>query len=45
MPAGRGARGAPGSVLHVLYLMFSEGYARARGTEIMRTDLSGEALR
>jgi RNA polymerase sigma factor (sigma-70 family) len=29
----------------VLYLIFNEGYAASSGTEWMRTDLSGEALR
>jgi len=34
-----------GSVLHALYLMFSEGYAASSGHEALRTDLSGEAMR
>jgi RNA polymerase sigma factor (sigma-70 family) len=33
------------SVLHVLYLMFNEGYAAARGPALHRADLSGEAIR
>ncbi|CAN5823865.1 sigma factor-like helix-turn-helix DNA-binding protein [soil metagenome] len=33
------------SVLHVLYLMFNEGYAASSGTDIHRTDLSSEAIR
>ncbi|HTJ35347.1 MAG TPA: DUF6596 domain-containing protein [Dactylosporangium sp.] len=33
------------SVLHVLYLMFNEGYAASGGTEVHRADLSGEAIR
>jgi RNA polymerase sigma factor (sigma-70 family) len=33
------------AVLHVLYLMFSEGYASSSGPELQRTDLSNEALR
>ena len=33
------------AVVHVLYLLFSEGYAASSGTEVVRTDLSGEALR
>ena len=33
------------SVLHVLYLMFNEGYAASSGSEIQRTDLSSEAIR
>jgi len=30
------------SVLHVLYLLFSEGYTTSGGDELTRTDLSGE---
>jgi len=33
------------SVLHVLYLLFNEGYASNTGPELARTDLSGEAIR
>jgi RNA polymerase sigma factor (sigma-70 family) len=33
------------AVMHVLYLLFSEGYAASSGPEVVRTDLSGEALR
>jgi RNA polymerase sigma factor (sigma-70 family) len=33
------------AVLHVLYLMFNEGYASSSGAELQRTDLSGEAIR
>ena len=33
------------SVLHVLYLLFNEGYATSGGPELSRTDLSGEAIR
>ena len=33
------------SVLHVLYLMFSEGYSCSRGSELQRTDLATEAIR
>ncbi len=32
-------------VLHVLYLMYNEGYTTSNGTELTRTDLSGEAIR
>ena len=32
-------------VLHVLYLVFSEGYASSSGPSLQRTDLSGEAIR
>ncbi|GFE91559.1 RNA polymerase sigma factor [Steroidobacter agaridevorans] len=34
-----------GSVLHVLYLIFNEGYTSSSGTELQRTDLSSEAIR
>lgn len=33
------------SVLHVLYLLFNEGYASSTGPDLARTDLSGEAIR
>jgi RNA polymerase sigma factor (sigma-70 family) len=33
------------AVLHVLYLIFSEGYAASGGAELQRADLAGEALR
>ena len=33
------------SVLHVLYLLFNEGYATSGGPDLARTDLSGEAIR
>jgi predicted RNA polymerase sigma factor len=32
-------------VLHVLYLLFNEGYASSTGADLTRTDLSGEAIR
>ncbi|TQF15861.1 RNA polymerase sigma factor [Myxococcus llanfairpwllgwyngyllgogerychwyrndrobwllllantysiliogogogochensis] len=34
-----------GTVLHVLYLIFNEGYTATSGPELHRTDLSGEAIR
>ena len=34
-----------GSVLHVLYLIFSEGHTATSGAALQRTDLSGEAIR
>ena len=33
------------SVLHVLYLLFNEGYATTSGSELLRVDLSSEAIR
>ncbi len=33
------------SVLHVLYLLFNEGYTSSGGPALSRTDLSGEAIR
>ncbi|WP_420126887.1 RNA polymerase sigma factor [Longimicrobium sp.] len=34
-----------GAVLHVLYLIFNEGYASSSGPLLQRTDLSNEAIR
>ena len=34
-----------GSVLHVLYLIFNEGYTTSSGASLQRTDLSNEAIR
>ena len=34
-----------GAVLHVLYLMFNEGYVSSSGAALARTDLSSEAIR
>ena len=33
------------SVLHVLYLLFNEGYTSSTGPDLHRTELSGEAIR
>jgi RNA polymerase sigma factor (sigma-70 family) len=33
------------NVLHVLYLIFNEGYAASGGSELQRTELSAEAIR
>lgn len=33
------------AVQHVLYLVFSEGYAASAGDELLRTDLAAEAIR
>jgi RNA polymerase sigma factor (sigma-70 family) len=42
-PEDRDAR--LGAVLHVLYLIFNEGYTASSGPELHRTDLSSEAIR
>ena len=42
-PRERAARLA--AALHVLYLIFNEGYASTSGSLVVRTDLSGEAIR
>src|SRR5712664_666635 len=34
-----------GAVLHVIYLVFNEGYSTAAGTEVTRAELTGEAIR
>src|SRR4030095_12471835 len=33
------------AVLHVIYLVFNEGYSASSGTALTRADLSGEAIR
>ncbi|WP_405138892.1 RNA polymerase sigma factor [Nocardia sp. NBC_01388] len=43
LPQERDARLA--AVLHVLYLIFTEGYAATAGPDLYRTDLSAEAIR
>jgi RNA polymerase sigma factor (sigma-70 family) len=45
MPAGPALSARLAAVTHVLYLIFSEGYAASTGPELIRTDLSGEAIR
>jgi RNA polymerase sigma factor (sigma-70 family) len=43
---GKSERGARlGAVLHVLYLVFNEGYASSVGSELQRTDLAEETIR
>src|SRR5712671_1933684 len=34
-----------GAVLHVIYLVFNEGYSAAAGTEVTQAELTGEAIR
>ncbi len=46
IPAGQAERGDRlRAVLHVLYLIFNEGYTATQGDQLTRPDLSGEAIR
>ena len=45
MPTERESEERLASVLHVLYLIFNEGYASSIGEELQRSDLVREALR
>jgi RNA polymerase sigma factor (sigma-70 family) len=45
MPAGREHAQRVGAVLHVLYLIFNEGYAASIGATLQRVELSSEAIR
>jgi len=45
MPTGDEWTGRLRTVLHVLYLIFNEGYAASAGPQVTRTDVSGEAIR
>jgi RNA polymerase sigma factor (sigma-70 family) len=45
LPAGAELAARLESVMHVLYLVFNEGYAASSGGELLRVDLSAEALR
>jgi RNA polymerase sigma factor (sigma-70 family) len=45
MPTAEERAARLGAVMHVLYLIFSEGYIATSGPELHRSDLSGEALR
>jgi RNA polymerase sigma factor (sigma-70 family) len=45
LPAPDERAGRLRSVLHVLYLLFNEGYATSTGSDLARSDLSGEAIR
>jgi len=45
MPEGAERQERLSAVLHVLYLIFNEGYATSAGGDLHRTDLSNEAIR
>jgi predicted RNA polymerase sigma factor len=45
MPAGPERAGRLRAVLHVLYLIFNEGYTATSGDELTAPELSGEAIR
>jgi len=45
IPAREDAPGRLDSVLRVVYLVFTEGYAASSGPSLTRADLSGEAIR
>jgi RNA polymerase sigma factor (sigma-70 family) len=45
MPVGPEWRARLASVLHVLYLIFNEGYLTGSGDELARAEMSGEAIR
>jgi RNA polymerase sigma factor (sigma-70 family) len=45
MPPPEGRSERLGAVLHVLYLIFNEGYATSSGKALQRVDLSSEAIR
>ena len=45
LPTGEAYRDRLGVVLHVLYLIFNEGYATTAGEHLHRSDLTAEAIR
>src|SRR5262249_37188813 len=45
MPSGGERAARLGAVLHVLYLIFNEGYASSIGPDLQRSDLAREAIR
>ena len=45
LPAAEERADRLAAVLHVLYLIFNEGYASSAGPDLQRTDLSNEAIR
>ena len=44
LPSGEERSQRLDAVMHVLYLIFNEGYASSSGTELQRVDLSSEAI-
>lgn len=45
LPSGQGRAARLRAVLHVLYLIFSEGYTSSIGSQLQRVELSNEAIR
>jgi RNA polymerase sigma-70 factor (ECF subfamily) len=45
VPTPQELPGRLGAVLHVIYLVFNEGYSAAAGAEVTRAELTGEAIR
>ncbi len=45
LPSGRDRAARLASVLHVLYLLFNEGYVTSSGPALRRVDLAAEAIR
>ncbi|MEV1332494.1 DUF6596 domain-containing protein [Micromonospora costi] len=45
LPTGEQRRERLATVLHVLYLIFNEGYTRTSGPGLLRADLAAEAIR
>jgi RNA polymerase sigma-70 factor (ECF subfamily) len=45
VPTPQGLPERLGAVLHVIYLVFNEGYSAAAGAEVTRAELTGEAIR
>ena len=45
LPPGEERAARLGAVLHVLYLVFNEGYAASSGARLERTELTSEAIR
>jgi RNA polymerase sigma-70 factor, ECF subfamily len=45
VPSPEELRERLGAVLHVIYLVFNEGYSAAAGAEVTRAELTGEAIR